>query len=144
MAANRARLTFRSEHTDTTVTIVADGTGDEYVQSITVELSTPTVSGAFGAVTSCGDGIVAWLQRISDHWRGWEGSRDWRSLEGHVCALATHDGRGHISLAFTARDQSYKAPPAPRSAWSMTVVVVLDVGQLDRLIAEAKGLVAAL
>jgi Family of unknown function (DUF6228) len=71
------------------------------------------------------------FRRIADDWRGWDGERDWASIEGLFDLTATHDGRGHIALRVRLRSGLYDED------WNVGGVIWLDAGGLSDLAREA-------
>jgi Family of unknown function (DUF6228) len=71
-----------------------------------------------------------WLQGLAQHWQGWDGERQWSSLEGEFSLTATNDCRGHIAITIQLRSGLY-------DAWFVRVVVFVDAGQLDGLASQA-------
>ena len=68
---------------------------------------------------------------LARNWRGWEGSKERESLEGHLRIVATTDSLGHISLRVYLRDVD--------SDWRAEDVIVVEAGQLDSIAANAKN-----
>lgn len=44
------------------------------------------------------DGLVGFIDELAREWRGWDGVKDWHSLEGHLSLSATADRLGHVSV----------------------------------------------
>ena len=63
-------------------------------------------------------------------WRGWEGEKDWVSLESGMRLVATSDGRGHVSLWVVLAE-------GMPGQWSVHVELRLEAAQLDRLASAA-------
>ena len=81
------------------------------------------------------DDLVQTLRSCAADWRGWAGPRDWRSIEGELSISVEHDRLGHA--AFEVRLHQ------PYGGWTATNTIVVEVGQLDALAAEASAFAAA-
>jgi Family of unknown function (DUF6228) len=104
-----------------------DTYGDGYIWTVRAQISDYGMS----AVTSAkldGDGsdLGAFFQLLADGWRGWEGARTWRSLDGEMEIDARHDGRGHVAIGVTLR---YGEPSFAADAWSARVVLAVEGGE---------------
>jgi hypothetical protein len=64
--------------------------------------------------------------QLDADWRGWEGERRWRALEG-LAVEAWHDG-GHVLVAVTVEHSWYSryTQAMARETWSARVVFTLD------------------
>jgi hypothetical protein len=71
--------------------------------------------------------LGGFFQRLADDWRGWDGAREWRALEGEMNIDARHDGRGHVAVGVTLRRarQAY----ADDDAWSARAVFMVEAGE---------------
>lgn len=91
---------------------------------------------AEGRVDDAGSRYGVPLQRflgdLAAHWRGWDNSKEWESIEGGLRLEARHDGLGHIALTATLRDL------AERNAWRAVGRLTLDAGGLDALARAAQ------
>jgi hypothetical protein len=77
------------------------------------------------------DSLPHFLAGLAAGWRGWEGERNWQSLESDVELTATHNGLGTIALAVTLRNDV-------SSGWNARALLTLDAGTaLDQLAREA-------
>ncbi|MFI7284727.1 DUF6228 family protein [Micromonospora chersina] len=84
--------------------------------------------------------LVAFLQGLTDDWRGWDGERRWRSLDGKLTITARHDGKGHVSLGGTLQQDSL----AP-DAWLARVSISVEAGeQMSSLVADLRSHLQAL
>lgn len=83
-------------------------------------------------VTSlAGDSLDAFLSDIADQFRGWNGTRSWRSLEDQLRIEATWGSRGHVTLRVHLRPKVYEEP------WNVTAAFDVEAG------AEMQALAAA-
>jgi hypothetical protein len=102
------------------------------VERVAIRLTAPGLS-AEGAADMLWfpDQLLAELDR---DWAGWDGEREWQSLEYELVLKCTHDRvRGHVRIA--------AALGARLSGWEFTwqarVAVVIPSGDLQRLAREA-------
>jgi hypothetical protein len=70
------------------------------------------------------------FRRMADDWTGWDGARDWSSVEGTLELSATHDGLGHVSLRVRLGSGLYGED------WRVEGVIWLDAGGLSQLARE--------
>ncbi len=67
--------------------------------------------------------LVDFFAELAQDWRGWSGTRDWRSLEGDLAISATSDDLGHCHLIFEIAD-------GPLSSWSAKFEgISIDAGE---------------
>jgi hypothetical protein len=83
-----------------------DPYGDGYIWDVRSDIIDDGVSAQTSATLLGGratpeddSDLYGFFERLSDDWRGWEGVREWRSLEGEMSIDARHDGRGHVATA---------------------------------------------
>ena len=81
--------------------------------------------------------LSSFFSELAAQWRGWEGERQWRSLEAEAALSATHDRLGTITLAVRLRSSVY-TDIGP--TWSASGVIFLDAGGLDTLARDAAAL----
>jgi len=80
--------------------------------------------------------LPAFFRSLVDDWRGWPDVRRWRSMDAKMTIDAEHDGKGHVRLSATLRDDS-----SSPDAWSACVSVTVETGeQLSRLAADVTAL----
>lgn len=90
--------------------------------------ATLTVAGmhATTAVYTYGDdGLPAFCRGLADSWRGWEGTRQWNSLEGQLNLDAESDRLGHVTVRASVR------PSAHPHTWSAALSLSFDSGSLE-------------
>jgi hypothetical protein len=73
---------------------------------------------------------------LAEDWRGWEGERQWGSLDGEIELRATHDKLGTVTLAIRLRSDVYEADVRD-FLWTTTALLFHDAGGLDALAREA-------
>ena len=66
--------------------------------------------------------IDDWFQTLATDWRGWDGERRWRSLEGGLLIRARHRGN-RVALGFRLQ------PDARPPEWVAEVEIALDPGE---------------
>ena len=91
-------------------------------------------SGARGAtkvVKYMSQGLAALFEYFSANWKGWQGSKNWNSLEGELSVSAHCDRLGHVFLDVSLRDGA----PA---RWTLKVSIVLEAGALRKLADSAR------
>ena len=77
------------------------------------------------------DGFAMFFADLAADWRGWQGAREWSSLEGECELRAESDRTGHVTL-------SVRAQYRQSEVWAVEGSVVLEAGQLDAIAAAAK------
>ena len=74
--------------------------------------------------TDC-EALVELFESMSRDWKGWEGERNWVSLEGEFGFSCTSDGKGHVALKLGFA-QMYDPEP-----WRAQSTLNLEAGLLD-------------
>ncbi len=69
------------------------------------------------------------FEAIAREWRGWQGPKQWESLEGELKLTATMDRTGHVSVQVELRRGG---------AWELRAWIVLEAGQLDAIAAQLR------
>ena len=77
-------------------------------------------------------GLAELFGELAADWRGWDGQKAWRSLEGELQLTATADRAGHVTLLTRLREG---APPL----WSVELTLVVEAGQLEQIAREARA-----
>ena len=72
--------------------------------------------------------LPGYFKRLADDWKGWEGIREWESVDQRLRLGCTTDRTGHAHLAVSLRGDRFLNPQ-----WEATVSVVLDVEQRRRV-----------
>jgi hypothetical protein len=80
--------------------------------------------------------LAEFFGQLDADWRGWDGERRWRALEG-LAIEARHDG-GHVLIAVTIKHGWYSrhARAMTRDEWSARVVFTLEAGEQLRAVAR--------
>lgn len=118
-----------------------DPYGDSYCYRAVAELHDDGMTATTNAGIDGGsvDGellttLAGFFRALAADWRGWDGVRTWRSLEGELALDACHDGRGHVSLGVTLRAPGLDLDD---EAWSARAVFQLEGGEeMTRLAAD--------
>lgn len=80
-----------------------------------------------------GDGLDTFLSSLAEDFRGWEGTRTWRSLERDLTISAEHRPSGYVHLTWGIHDR-----PASE-AWHFETTTVHAVGEeMRNLAAEVR------
>ena len=113
-------------------------TTDGAVRTLTVRVEGPGLSaerqvyepeefGGYGA-------LAVFFDEMATAWRGWEGPREWYSLEGELAVTAVHDG--HVRMA------THLATGWGERGWTLKADVVIDPGEdLTNAAAEVHALI---
>ena len=117
-----------------TLTLSADE-GSDRPDELVIELRAETLSATARIYALEFRDLAEYFDTLVTDWRGWEGSRVWRSLEGDLEISAEH--HRHVLLRITLRGDVY------RSDWRATATVELDPGQqLSEAASDVRALVA--
>jgi len=76
-------------------------------------------------------GLALLFEYFSANWKGWQGSKNWKSLEGELSISARSDSLGHVFLDVSLRDGA----PAK---WILQTSMMLEAGGLPKLAASAR------
>ncbi len=74
----------------------------------------PEECGGYGA-------LAAFFDEMAEAWRGWEGPREWYSLEGELTITAVHDGHVRMATHLTTGFGEHE--------WTLKADVVIDPGE---------------
>jgi len=77
------------------------------------------------------EGLEEFFKGIAADWKGWDGKREWVSVERDLYLSATGD-RGRVDLRIHLH---YAAPPE----WELDFTLPLEASQLDQLAADASA-----
>jgi hypothetical protein len=103
-----------------------------------VEASAPGLSArvdeAVSAVWEPAPDLPVFLEGLAEEFRGWSGTRSWRSLESDLAVNAVFRSGGHVGLTWTLRPW-----PAKHGGWSTTVTTWQEAGeQMAALAADVR------
>jgi hypothetical protein len=80
-----------------------------------------------------GTGLGPFIREIANAWRGFEGVREYGSLEGQLWLACTHDGLGTIRCEVTLRNPT---------EWALTATLALGAGaHVERLAGDVEAFV---
>ena len=79
-----------------------------------------------------GTGPDKFFRDLATNWRGWQGKKEWLSLEGELRFSATCDSTGHTSLSVRLHSGPYPFD------WSLSGVLLLEAGGLEGIVAEVE------
>ena len=82
--------------------------------------------------TYMSQGIGQYFGDLANNWKGWQGKKEWSSLEGELKLKASCDHLGHIFLSVHLING---APPI----WEIQADLTLEAGQLENLATEARA-----
>jgi len=54
------------------------------------------------------DDLVAFLDELAREWKGWQGEKEWKSVEGDLALSGTADGLGVVALRVTLKSGPYE------------------------------------
>jgi hypothetical protein len=119
---------IKSAHDGTTLEFT-DRDGDHY----RVNLTGPNFHGdcsvyAYEPVAH----LSGFFRDMATSWRGWQGKKEWSSLEGELKLAATIDSTGHISLLVRLR-----SGPNPFN-WTISAVLLLEAGSLEQIAGQVE------
>ena len=73
------------------------------------------------------DALAKFFARLSNDWRGWDGVRSWKSLEGEFEVACEHDGVGHIATTASLHSTPYGY------GWTGIIKFDLAAGELEQI-----------
>ncbi|TBW46842.1 hypothetical protein EZI54_23095 [Marinobacter halodurans] len=82
-----------------------------------------------------GESPVDFFESIAASWQGWNGAKEWASLEGEYQMSAKTDSTGHITLSIRMWSGNWEP------YWSSEVAVVIEAGQLENLARKIRGFI---
>lgn len=74
--------------------------------------------------------LPAFLRDLAGLWRGWEGVREWVSMNAGCTIHARHDGLGHISLRVSLKEPGISDDPVAEP-WNASLEIWTDAAQLS-------------
>lgn len=77
------------------------------------------------------------FEDLAAHWRGWNGEKQWGSLEGEFILKCQSDSCGHIAMEIALKSGLYE------DDWSVQTGLRLDAGQLEEIAANVKQFFSA-
>jgi hypothetical protein len=77
--------------------------------------------------------LSSFFAELAGEWKGWEGEKEWSSVENDFALSAISDGLGHVALHVTLKSGPYE------DDWCVKGVIYIDAGQLAELAHEIKA-----
>lgn len=74
------------------------------------------------------------FDELAEHWRGWDGAKEWHAYAGGLALWCTNDGGGHVTIVVELREAS-------GHGWLVRGEVPLDAGQLGGLARDVRRFV---
>lgn len=97
--------------------------GDGYINEYTVTVNADGLVATASVIsTPDGHGLPDFIQQLSDDFRGWAGTRSWRSLESQLQVDATWHTGGHVALQF-------HLTPSVYDKWTVGVEFTPEAGE---------------
>lgn len=124
-------LSLKSSNSDAAVNL-SDVEGDRF--RVSVVARDHSVSRTVYAYTDA-FGVAALFAQAAQEWKGWDGAKVWRSIEGELQLELSHDLRGHVTLRVRIRSD-----PGGADSWKHEAEIGLDAGQLEAIALGAKAL----
>lgn len=78
--------------------------------------------------------LAAFFDDLAANWKGWEGEKQWHSVEHDFALNCTSNGVGHVAMSLTLKSGPYE------DDWSVKAVIHIDAGQLEEIALKVKGL----
>jgi hypothetical protein len=122
---------IKSAHDGTTLEF-SDRAGGYY----RVSLSGPEMHGACRVYADePASHLSGFFRDLATNWRGWQGKKEWSSLEGELRFAATSDSTGHTSLSVRLRSGPYPFD------WSLSAVLLIEAGKLEQVASDIEKFV---
>jgi hypothetical protein len=71
--------------------------------------------------------LAALFEELAASWKGWEGAKEWSSVEGDFSLSCKSDGLGHVAIEVTLKSGLYE------DDWCVKAVIHVEAGQLDEI-----------
>lgn len=71
--------------------------------------------------------LAAFFNDLAENWRGWQGKKEWETLEGNMSLSATCDSLGHTYLSIYLRADS------DLFGWGLSTTLLIEAGQLEHI-----------
>jgi hypothetical protein len=95
----------------------------EELQQFTVTIRAEGLTASRGVYAFEGEeSLLALFDEMVAEWRGWEGTKDWASLEGEVTLAATHNRVGTVTLRATLWHYE-------QLEWRAAIELTIDAGE---------------
>jgi hypothetical protein len=77
-------------------------------------------------------GLGVFFEDLVANWKGWEGVKEWSSVEGDFVLSCTSDGLGHVAMEVMLKSGVYE------DDWCVKAVIHVEAGQLEGIAAKVK------
>ena len=67
---------------------------------------------------------------LNNNWKGWEGEKDWRAIDGEYQIRASSSKTGHVALNVTVNFNEYR--------WQTVAEISVEAGQLMKIEKDVK------
>lgn len=118
-------FTIKSAHDGTTLELF-ERSGDYFL----AQLTGPNFKGLAKVYEYEAFRLKAFFDGLAADWKGWPGTREWRSVEGELLLAAKCDSTGHISLSV------HLQPGRHPFGWKLCAMLLVEAGQLDGIAAS--------
>lgn len=75
--------------------------------------------------------LVRFFENLAENWKGFEGEKEWSSLEGEFSLNCTSDSLGHFALEVTIRNNE--------DTRYASKTIFIESGQLEKVALEARN-----
>lgn len=76
--------------------------------------------------------LATFFEDLAASWKGWEGVKEWHSVEEDFALSCTSDGLGHVAMEVTLKSGVYE------DDWCVKAVIHVEAGQLEEIAAQVK------
>ena len=76
--------------------------------------------------------LASHFAELAANWEGWEGVKQWHSVEGDFALSCTSDRLGHIAVGVTLKSGAYE------DDWCVKAVIHVEAGSLEEIAAKVK------
>lgn len=80
--------------------------------------------------------LLKFFEELSKNWQGWEGTKNWKSLEGDLSIQCSTDKLGHV--AFNLEISNNNIEPS----WTLRTTVMAEAGNLNDLLTQVRTVLA--
>ena len=78
--------------------------------------------------------LASFFSDLAVYWKGWEGEKQWQSVEGDFLLGCRSNSRGHVAVRVTLKSGPYE------DDWSVTAIIHIDAGQLGEIASKVRDL----
>lgn len=82
--------------------------------------------------------FAGYFWELAESWRGWSGERSWNDDGGTFSLVATHDGKGLVTVSATARS----GPHRSLVEWTVTIAIPIEPGSMEEVAHRISALAA--